>query len=247
MSSQNTQLLAQIIADGTKEYIQIPSHMFNNISIQSAADSDTLRKTYLEMIACIDWKKQFVDAVTLIKNKLVNDFENSYVDNDKFTMGYKEKLYEFNATNNPIILIGRMPECDINILNQTTSRVHLIVIPLPQYKKYLVVDMGSFDGFETLKRESSNPLIKSTNGHRNIMVCDWDEIAIIKLGFEIIAINPKECVVCYEAPRTSTLGCGHHVTCDNCTKIIKSCPICRIPLRESLFSMGYDLHTKVIV
>jgi hypothetical protein len=43
-----------------------------------------------------------------------------------------------------------------------------------------------------------------------------------------------ECVVCMDAVRTHTLGCGHLCLCEPCTKSTRLCPICRVPITVSI-------------
>lgn len=54
----------------------------------------------------------------------------------------------------------------------------------------------------------------------------------------------EECVVCYERPKSTRLGCGHVVTCYKCARECKQrnvgCPVCRIPITSMQIGVYID-------
>ena len=45
----------------------------------------------------------------------------------------------------------------------------------------------------------------------------------------------NSCAICYEAEKdTVFLPCKHNVTCLKCSKNVKTCPICRVKIKETI-------------
>lgn len=114
-------------------------------------------------------------------------------------------------------VIGRRPGADMKMSSLCVSRVHLLVFPVFERQQILVADIASMHGFQVLSRSSSNPeLVVSSPGARRLGIFEWGETAVLKIGDCKIAFNPKDCVVCFEQPRSVTFPCGHHVACQEC-------------------------------
>src|SRR4051794_13289179 len=67
---------------------------------------------------------------------------------------------------------------------------------------------------------------------RSALLLDWNEWAVLQLGPDQkpLVINPKQCVVCLEAPREVKFDeCGHYVVCKGCAAKAATCPLCRAP------------------
>lgn len=230
---------SKAVSNATKLRMTMPA--FSHQS--TIEETEELRKAYLEIINSNDWKTQMENAAIMITQNLMQDLKETPITNIDFTIACDTKLYEFNSMNNKFIMIGRKPGCDIMFRETSgSSRLHAMVMPLPQFGIYLVIDMGGLFGIITEKRSNSKWCTASVPKNRNIIVLDWNEIAILKLGIEKIAINPKECVVCFEKARTTTYDCGHYLTCDFCTLKINACPVCRKQITS--IKKGYNLQTK---
>jgi hypothetical protein len=203
----------------------------------------------------LKWKRESALVAQLTAEKLGIAPTGGDDTTTTLTIAYNRVLHSWDQKEGPI-MIGRLAECHIHLppnAHQSVSRMHAIVLAFPHLGMYVVVDMGGLFGFDTLKRSGLNedgtpkPCVSSRPNDRNVLVFAWDEIAIIKLGLsETIAINPKECLICFERPRMVTFNnCGHHVTCGDCTTRINACPLCREPVDDSNMIRGLACVTNV--
>lgn len=124
------------------------------------------------------------------------------------------------------------------------SRMHAIFLPVGH--KLFICDVGGKSGF-TITERSSRPADAPPPGHdhsrpgaRRVLCVDFEETAVLKLGDSIMTINPKECVVCLDAPRTVQFAeCRHFLCCDACAPELQRCPICRAFLRRPAISAAH--------
>ncbi len=242
--SNASKLISNLISSSTKIYMSKADEELK-VNPQVSIQSDELREAYLQIIEKPDWKKQMEDSAVMISQDLMNDLLLREVKETRFTIAHSGNLYEFDSKVSKFITIGRMKDCDIlfnGYGSGLTSRLHAMIMPLPQFGIYLVVDMGSYYGIDTLKRSSGKALISSHIKSRNILVFDWNEVAIFRMGSEKIGINPKECLICFEKPRDTTFNCGHHTVCAMCADRINRCPICREVIKK--ISYGLGMQTK---
>jgi hypothetical protein len=229
---------------------QIAEHVTQSIE-SSVHDLDSskrgvlnknLRKTYeaifneqdrLHIDDPLWWKTQFIESGNLIvdnfKRKMVvdssTDLENSMV------IAFKGKSYSFESAN--IILVGTKDNCDVHMAGCAgSSRLHAMIYPIPVLKKYFVVDIGSLSGIKTKARNQNAILNHSLPESRRVLEFEWDEIAVLTLGSHEIVINPKTCLVCLDNPRECTFDCKHYVTCNKCSILVDSCPVCRHPITK---------------
>jgi Zinc finger, C3HC4 type (RING finger) len=231
LMSKESKTISSMVSKAANSYATQQKFVGPNMddfTTQTEEESEQLRAAYLKIIDTPTWKQQIEDAATLISENLVTDFEQCEVVEKRITVAYNGKLHEFNTDNTKFILIGIKRDCDIKLL--TGSRLHAIVMPFPQLGIYLVIDMGGCVGFDTIKRSTGKELINSHPNQRNICIFDWNEISIFNFWHNKIAINPKECLICFENPRSKVFGCGHYATCDVCMHKINTCPICRVPI-----------------
>lgn len=204
---------------------------------QIATDGEEfLRKSYVEIFnqqtGHLDnplwWKNEFTNAGLVLLDIFIKQAQEQPAKSKEITIAYNGELHTFN--NNMVITIGRYRGCDIEFpvcATYGSSRLHGLLFLLPEINKYIVVDMGSLQGIVTEKRSSEKDCVNSLPKQRNVLVFDFDEIAILRMGNLRVAVNPKECVVCFERPRGITYDCGHHVVCSVCNESIADCPICR--------------------
>ena len=238
--------VSNAITNATRNYMSMTYEELEAKPVtQTAEESEALREAYLSMIETPTWKQQMEDAATLVAENLMKDFEQQPIVEERITVASDGMLYEFNADVNKFIMIGRKDGCDVKLNDHgyATSRMHAMIMPFPQFNIYLVVDMGGLFGFDTLRRNSGKPCVSSRPNSRNVLVFDWNEIAVLELGSKKVAINPKECVICFERPRTRTFNCGHHTTCDECTMYLMDCPICRMPIVNA--KSGFMMQTNI--
>ena len=224
--SKESQTISRVVTKAANCYAN--QAFADHFATQTEEESEELRIAYLAVIDTETWKKQIEDAAEQIAQNLIKDFQQHEIVNKTITVAYNGKLYEFNTDNSNFILIGIKHDCDVRLLHG--SRVHAIIMPFPQLGIYLVIDMGGCVGFDTIKRSSKKPCVSSHPNQRNICIFDWEEISIFDFGHNKIAINPKECLICLENPRSKIFGCGHYVVCDTCMHGTKTCPICRKPV-----------------
>lgn len=249
----------------TCKTITIDKEIIKELNQQMEEESDTLRKTYLEIFkvqnTILDdpdwWKRQFIEASTLLTKDIIisettEQLDKSYLSDNEINIAERDIPGLLKSFKKDIITIGTHPGCDY-VFNSNerqhirASRLHaLIIITI---NKYIVVDMGSYTGIITKLRSSKKDKISSRRGDRNILIFDKSEISILQLGNREIIINPKECIVCVNNPREVIFNCGHFVTCNNCSNKLDSCPICRSPLyiKESLYccnTNAYPINKK---
>lgn len=212
------------------------SNSQNPDTSQYTQDMEELRKTYLSIFDdqeknhkddLLWWKNQFIN----ISNKLSEEYtlmSNSTTDKyEKIVVGYNNELHEF-GTDKKIILIGRMYGCDILFKNNLyISRLCGIIMILSGIRKILVIDVGSSHGIMTYNRSSNKEKQHSLKGERKVLLFDLDESFCLKFGDVMLSISPKECIICFQRPRSCVLSCGHYICCDECLDKIKECSICR--------------------
>lgn len=191
------------------------------------------------------WKEELHRAATLIIKEMIDTHPGGAVSASNtvpLTIAFNGHMYSFENSNH--ILIGRYPNCDVEVKGIfTVSRLHAIIFPIQAINKYLVVDVGSLLGINTVKRSSAADKINSVPKKRMVLMFDWNEVAVLDLGGAIICINPRECVICYNKPREVTLGCGHYVVCNDCLPKILLCPLCRNHITDH--QIGYHLASNV--
>lgn len=174
------------------------------------------------------WKREFEDAATLLIEH--TDIPQSVRVENHITLSFDDRLYEFD--NRTVLTVGRYPGCDVKLpdINNACSRLHCLVFLFPERREYIVADIGSLKGLITESRSSDKECQTSFPRARNIFIFDWDEFAVIKMGDMKVVFNPKECMVCRDAPRQTVLECGHNVVCLRCMTMLTVCPECRAPL-----------------
>ena len=203
------------------------------------------------------WKKELTAMAIDLKNAMIQRYEETAVDDppgegisyptplakvegklpedeeDTLDLSLNGKLYSF-ALSTPVVTIGRMEGCDVKIsqFDQfNLSRLHLLVFPLKQQKRFLVVDVGSAKGYETKHRSVAQGgvyRLKSQPFGRQNMLTEKEEIVVLKMLDSTLVVNPKRCVVCEDRPRHVIFSlCNHYVCCVECSRRMKECPICR--------------------
>lgn len=134
------------------------------------------------------------------------------------------------------VMVGRLDFCEVKLPTEdlTLSRLNAIIIPCPNINKMFIIDVGSVLGITMLERSSGKKLVNSTPTFRSVMIMDYDETVVVRLGQSLkLCINPKECVVCYENTREVVTDCGHYIVCSKCVKKINECPLCRKQITKS--------------
>jgi hypothetical protein len=163
-------------------------------------------------------------------------------------VAHSNRIYSANVVDGVAsLLVGRLPGCDIQIDGPRMSRCHALFFYIPSLKRIIVADGGSALGIGTLQRSNgNNQLVHSLPGQRACLAFDDNEKALLTLQpnthysrdmVSLLTLNPLECLICYDAPRSITLTCGHHVACNKCNQSLTICPLCRRPID--------NLHIKV--
>ncbi|QKF94289.1 forkhead associated (FHA) domain-containing protein with RING domain C3CH4 type [Fadolivirus algeromassiliense] len=205
-------------------------------------DAEEIREAYCQIFSLQEtvhknnplwFLDEFKNAGEIMLQELANEINIKEAPSTEITVAFDGQLHIFKNTR--VATFGRYDGCDIRFPSHNTtasSRLHCLLFLLSEINKYIVVDMGSLRGINTEKRSSEKPCVHSMPKARNVLIFDWDEIAILRMGDMKIAINPKECVVCFDHPRQCIFNCGHHATCNNCAGMISNCPICRAPINK---------------
>jgi len=238
-----------------------PHELLTQADIQELnTNMEKLRETYVKIFEDQEriykttnpnyWKEEFYRAAMLItqgmeemeKQTVASSSSSSSLSSSTpFTIAHNSQLYPFEDKNT--ILIGRYCGCDLYIDSVScVSRLHVMIFPIPQINKYLVVDVGSLMGIKTLQRSTSNIKVDSLPNQRRVLIFDLDEVAELELGVVKICVNPRECGICFEKPRECTLNCGHYVVCNTCRPLISICPLCRANITDH--TVGYRLTTR---
>jgi len=217
--------------------------MLTKVTVQSNEDTEQLRKAYEEIIIMPNWKEEFEK----VADKVITDLTQTLntIDNPEttITMACNKQLFEF--TDKKCILLGTKEGCDVQLSsNLGCSRLHAILFPLPKFGIFTLVDLGSVNGLKTNKRSIGANLVNSLPKERNLLSFTWNEIAILNFGNQVLAINPKTCIICMDKPRDQKFSCGHYSTCSDCTKLINKCPLCKTPKLGLIHT--YDLKTNLI-
>lgn len=142
-----------------------------------------------------------------------------------------------------MILIGRYTNCDIQICEYndvSCSRLHTMLLLLPEINKFALLDVGSLTGIKIEGRSTNRPCSSTRAGYRQPLLFEWQETIKVRLGSKSIVINPKTCVVCMENIRNIILQCGHFVLCDQCREQLPNnqCPVCRVYINNERQTMG---------
>lgn len=148
--------------------------------------------------------------------------------------------YDFDARQQPVVLIGKRDESDIVLNEPASSRLHAVIYLFPQLNKVLIVDIGSRHGITMINRRSNGPLQHSTLSDRQPIELLFGEGCQLKLGNQIITLSALQCVICMEESRSCRLSCGHFATCETCIAQINQCPLCRAPFTRS------QVHFRVV-
>jgi hypothetical protein len=195
---------------------------------------EKLRKDYLFVLENNisnpeGWKRYF----SLSGEQFLENIESKYQDVDnvktKLTIANGNSQYEFD-NDKKVIFVGRMGGCDVgfkNMYTSDTSRVNAVIFPCPKKGKIFVVDVGSHFGIKTELRESKEPKLNSIREDRNILVFDWNEKVVLRMGTEQVGLFIRDCVCCMERPRGITFRCGHNCCCVQCADELNNCPLCR--------------------
>lgn len=238
--------ISHFVSTAATNYIsqsKVPNHVI--MSSLPQEDAEALRAAYLEIIELADWDQKFATEASLIVENLKKDQPVYPIVNTTFCVATDNQLYEFDSTNNKYIMVGRKPGCQVLFTHDGTSRMHAMIFPLPELNMILVVDMGSLTGIMTVKRSQQNKqCVNSLANNRNVLIFDWNEVAILKMGSVQVGINTKECIICMTNPRNVIFGCNHSVACADCSQKLTDCPICRAHIGNKV--PGFALKSNAI-
>jgi hypothetical protein len=231
MASKSTTMMSIVMKSLVYDEINNPVNRMNQQTINESIED--LRQQYCNIfdeqntLHCNDqnwWIEQFNIMATTLSKDLITDHNTNYL---SCSIAYNNKLMSFNKR---MILIGRMPGCDIELYQYggLVSRLHAIIFFAPEIDKIIVIDVGSLTGIKTFKRSTKNNLESSLPNNRKVLVFEYNESFILDFNnLAKVIINPKECIICMEKPRNCLFNCKHYSVCYKCSKKIKECPICR--------------------
>lgn len=254
-TNQNSKISVSFIIEHESTPINNPLHKENNINIShenkdsyesdvfvscdiAGYNADKLREIYLSVIYEDEsnWKKLIREKTDPIFERLIaanNVIVTDFVHNVNISIACDNRLKIFNTNKNSCVTIGRSPDCDIKTPPfPNISRVHALLYSFPYSNMYIIVDIGSLSGIETVYRSSGKTPISSFTNNRNVLFFDWEEMVILLFGDSRITINPKDCVICLENPRDTTFTCGHHIACSVCSQNLHKCPQCKTIIKH---------------
>lgn len=189
--SSNAYVRQQAAADRRQTYI----HIFEEQEQQYDKSYPSVRDW---------WKFAFVDSADLIVADIGIDSNNQRNVQSSTTIRftYNGVHYDFDASQQPVVLIGRREESDIVLNESASSRLHAVIYLFPQFNKVMIVDIGSRHGITMLNRRSTSPLQHSTPSDRQTIELSFGEGCHLKLGDQIIIVSPLQCVICMEESRS---------------------------------------------
>jgi len=217
--------------------------------ITIATETDNLRIQYLKIFDQHEmhhkdepfwWKKQFEKVAKMLFK--LNNGNSSEVDHNEFVISREGERLNTPGGPNDLILIGRLPGCDILLSKHSISRLHAIVFVTKS--KYYIIDVGSMLGIQTLGRSENLPLVNSNPESRNVLIFDKTETSVISFANINLTFQPKECTVCLDNFRDIIFNCGHFCICDSCRRNLpnNACPSCRAPITG--FTKSHDVFCK---
>jgi hypothetical protein len=136
------------------------------------------------------------------------------------------------------ITIGRLPGCHVSLSkyeDQTCSRVHAIILLLPQRNEIHIMDVGSVSGIDVIKREHTEEgrVYHTLKNHRAPIILPWGENVWLQMGSKQVNLFGRKCVICLENNRSCMLRpCNHYVCCKDCVDKVVVCPICRQSIQK---------------
>ena len=225
--------------------------------VASNESAESLRRTYERVFHEQDtlrrgepdwWKAQFLESGAAIKRSLAADAADAPQRSDaedgaavaEFSLCLDEQPVQTFSTQTSAVLVGRRPGCDVHFDANNFSRLHALVYPLPETRQLLLVDVGSFHGIVTRRRQRADEgLPQSVANARAALLFGIDERVVLSLGSRTLALNPKRCLVCLEAARSRLFeACRHFVVCAACYAALRACPLCRAPLAAAAGAEG---------
>lgn len=180
-----------------------------------------------------------------------DEADDLWVKSNEVEIAYQHTSYRFQVSDSNTLIIGRRSECDVQILDAAVSRVAALLYLLPQWNQLLVVDVGAFYGIKITDRDNNNNKQnerRSKMFNRRVFSLEWHESGVIEISPSIsFTIMPKQCVICYENPRSICFQpCMHFVTCLRCSRRFRHCPICKqYILYKDQKSASVHSHIKI--
>ena len=200
-------------------------------------DEEKMRERYLNW-----WSHDF----EYVKNKIfkiVNEFEINKNEKIKLDNSQKEIYTNFGVinTDKSIITLGRHENCDIVLDENNTNISRIQCAIIFSVDKIYILDFWSLYGAETINRGiKSKELKKSIPKNRHIIDFEINETFEINFKGDKLIIGKKECIICFDNPKSVRFNCGHTI-CDNCSKKINDCPFCRRKINKRSFSQCVSL------
>jgi hypothetical protein len=177
------------------------------------------------------WRRVLRDAAEQMVKKCPEESQaaaasSSEEPSEPVTVSYNGQTYEFPRSKR-IVLIGVRHGCDIVLTTPGASRLHAVLLLLPQ--ALYVIDMGARSGVRMSAREDhTQRLLTSTLEERCVMKCGPHETVVLQLFSDIVTIHPRICIVCMDRVREVRMDpCHHFVCCSVCANKCKICPQCR--------------------
>lgn len=182
--------------------------------------NDQLRLRYLSIMSRETWHNEILEVAKRIAGEISIIDRRLIVSVDGTLQELKLPFFTGRRSIN-VDFLRLAEEYDVE---SGVSRCHAWFF-INSVGNIIVVDPGSLNGIITIYRSSDRKKYSSSYHERRILEFSIDETFVLQLGHKTLKINPRECIICLERPRSLRFNCGHFCTCDGC--YVSKCPICR--------------------
>lgn len=135
-----------------------------------------------------------------------------------------------------ITLIGSAPENDIQVGSPELGRISIMAINTGNDVFFFQIRSPSL--ILEITEEGEAKKIKKTTRCLSVPI-NPDKTVLMGYGtakeHAYMSVNPRECIICCEAPRTIRINpCGHFSMCEGCflQLRVKQCPNCKGPIES---------------
>ena len=123
------------------------------------------------------------------------------------------------------------------IIIQSTIRMYLAIKYVIKFKKYVVIIQSTIRMYLAIKYVNKFKIDNFSQilREKNEMIKKIDEYKMKQDE------KQKSCTICYndDCELVIIAPCGHKYCCESCTNIIKTCPVCRLPI-NGIVKKVYD-------
>jgi len=185
-------------------------------------------------------REQLLEVARKLRSETVTADSQEPTEHDGWSVLAAGTEYQFGVDQ--VATIGRSGNYDNDVPiadGQAISRIHAVILPMPESHQMVICDVGSAAGLTIVERSGQKFHQQSVPGSRRPLLVGNHETVVLQLGptegCRQITINAKRCVICQVKARAVEFDCGHFICCDSCTKRVHDgafgpplCPVCRV-------------------